>query len=127
METPNDLKYSEEHEWVKVENDVAIVGITDFAQHQLTDIVYVELPETGKTVSLNDNLCVVESVKSVSDIFSPVSGEVVESNKELSDKPELTNSDPYGNGWIVKLKMSNSAELEKLMNADEYVKFTEGG
>lgn len=126
MEAPSNLKYSKEHEWVKVDNDVVTIGITDFAQDQLTDIVYVELPEIGKKVEQNGNICVVESVKSVSDIFSPVSGEVVEVNNELSDKPELVNNEPYGNGWIARLKISNLGELNELMSADEYVKFSEG-
>lgn len=126
MKTPNELKYSEEHEWVKVEGDIVTVGITDFAQQQLTDVVYVELPEIGKKVEQNGNLCVVESVKSVSDIFCPVLGEVVEVNSELTDKPELVNEDPYGKGWIAKFKVTDMAGLNNLMNADEYAAMIDG-
>ncbi len=124
METPGDLKYSKEHEWARIDGDVAVVGVTDFAQGQLTDVVYVELPEIGKKVEQDGNLCVVESVKSVSDIFSPVAGEVVEANGELPDKPELVNSDPYGKGWIAKIRFSDKGEFDKLMSADEYNEFT---
>lgn len=125
MKIPNDLRYSKDHEWAKLDNDVAAVGITDFAQHQLTDIVFVELPAIGRYVSQWENLCVVESVKSVSDVFSPVSGKIIEVNNELSDKPELINEDPYGKGWIAKIRCSAKEEFEKLMNAEEYMKHTE--
>ncbi|MGR3320294.1 MAG: glycine cleavage system protein GcvH [Candidatus Anammoxibacter sp.] len=125
MKVPEDIKYSKDHEWVKLDDDVATIGLTDFAQHQLTDVVFVELPEIGKCVSQAGSLCVVESVKSVSDVFSPVSGEVVEVNNELTDKPELINEDPYGKGWIAKIKCSAVNENDKLMSADEYVEFTE--
>ena len=125
MNTPAGLKYSNNHEWAKLLDDVVTIGITDFAQEQLTDIVFVELPEIGKKVSKDGNLCVVESVKSVSDVFSPVSGEVVEVNNELSNKPELVNSDPYGKGWIAKIKCSNKEEFSALMEAVEYTKYTE--
>ena len=121
---PDDLKYTKEHEWVRVEEGVAVVGISDFAQHQLTDVVFVELPEAGKKVEKMKNLCTVESVKSVSDVFSPVTGEVIEVNNELENKPEMINQDPYGEGWIVKIKLADNAEIDKLLSAEEYKKFT---
>ena len=121
---PKELKYSKEHEWVKIESGVATVGITDFAQEQLTDVVFVELPEVGKKVAKDGNLGAVESVKSVSDIFSPVAGEVIEVNKELENSPELLNKDPYGDGWIAKLKVDDETELNKLLSAEEYEAFT---
>ena len=121
---PKELKYSKEHEWVKIESGVATVGITDFAQEQLTDVVFVELPEVGKKVAKDGNLGAVESVKSVSDIFSPVAGEVIEVNKELENAPELLNKDPYGDGWIAKLKVDDETELNKLLSAEEYEAFT---
>ena len=126
MENPMDRKYTKEHEWIKIDGDIAILGITDFAQDQLTDVVFVELPEVGKQIKQNDNLCVVESVKSVSDIFSPISGEIVEVNKTLEDSPALVNNDPFEGGWIVKLKVKNEAELDKLMTTEEYNKFLTG-
>lgn len=123
MENPKDVRYTKEHEWVKMDNDIAIVGITDFAQHQLTDIVYIELPEVGKLVVQMGNLCVIESVKSVSDVFSPVSGEVIEVNRELIDKPELINEDPYARGWIAKIRCVNKGEFNSLMTDEEYDKY----
>lgn len=125
MNVPKDLKYSKEHEWVKVQGDTATVGITDFAQHSLTDIVFIELPALGKKVLQFKNLSVVESVKSVSDVFSPVSGEVIKVNDELTKKPEFINQDPYGKGWIAQIKVANKDELKNLMSAEEYQKFTE--
>jgi len=124
METPSDLKYSKEHEWVRVEDDVAVIGITFFAQKQLTDIVFVELPEKGKGVENGKQMGVIESVKSVSDIFSPVTGEVVEVNEALQDNPDTINKDPYGEGWIVKVKLADSSEVDGLMSAEDYDKFT---
>lgn len=123
LKYPSDLKYTKEHEWVKVEGDAVTVGISDFAQHQLTDIVFVELPEQGKKVEQRKNLCTVESVKSVSDVFAPVGGEVCEVNKELGNKPELINKDPYGEGWIAKIKIDDKSQVDKLMSAEEYKKF----
>ena len=123
LKLPSDLKYSKEHQWIKAEGDIAVVGISDFAQKQLKDIVFVELPEVGKKAEQGKNLSSIESVKSVSDIFSPVSGEVTEVNKGLEDKPELINQDPYSKGWIAKIKISDKAELDKLMSAEEYEKF----
>ncbi len=122
-ENPKELKYTKEHEWVKVEGDIAIVGITDFAQKQLTDIVFVELPEKGKHVTQGKPMAVVESVKSVSDVFAPISGEVIEINNELTDNPEILNKDPYGEGWITKVKIENKAELGNLLSAEGYEKF----
>jgi glycine cleavage system H protein len=120
MEFPGDLKYSKEHEWVRLEGDIAVIGITEFAQDELGDIVYVEQPKVGDTVTQNEQFGVVESVKTVSDLYSPVSGEVVEVNDEVSSSPELINKEPYGAGWIVKVKTSDAAELDSLLSADDY-------
>ncbi len=119
-----DLKYSKEHEWVKLEEGTATVGITDFAQKQLTDIVFVELPEKGKQIKKGEQMAVVESVKSVSDVYAPVSGEIVEVNNNLADNPELINKDPYGDGWFVKIKAKDASEADNLMSAEEYEKTT---
>ena len=118
----NDLKYTDDHEWLKVENKNAKVGITDHAQSELTDIVFVELPEIGKTVKKGDELCVVESVKSVSEIYAPVSGKVVNVNKKLEDEPEQINSSPYDEGWLVEIEMENKSEIDELLDADSYKK-----
>lgn len=127
MENPAELKYSKEHEWVKIKGDIGVIGVTDFAQKQLTDIVFVELPEKGSKVEAGKQMAVIESVKSVSDIFSPVSGEVVEVNEKLKDNPDVINKDPYGEGWIVKVKIRNKDELDSLMTAENYGKFTKSG
>jgi len=119
---PSDLKYSKEHEWVRVQGGTATIGITDFAQEQLTDIVFVELPEVGRRVSAGDAVAVVESVKSVSDVYSPVAGEVTEVNQALEGAPEKVNEDPFGTGWLFKLKVSG-ADLSGLMDAAAYEKF----
>ena len=121
---PKDLKYSKEHEWVKLQGDIATAGITDFAQHQLTDIVFVELPEKDIQVQQNKQMAVVESVKSVSDVFAPVSGQVIEINEKLIDNPEIINKDPYGQGWFAKIKIKDKAELNHLMTADQYEALT---
>ena len=126
MDNPIDRKYTKEHEWIKIDGETVILGITNFAQDQLTDVVFVELPEVGKQIEQNGNLCVVESVKSVSDIFSPISGEIVEVNKTLEDSPALINNDPFEDGWIVKLKVKNEKDLDQLMTAEEYDKFLTG-
>ena len=126
MENPIDRKYTKEHEWIKIDGDVATVGITDFAQDQLTDVVFVELPDVGKPIKQNGNLCVVESVKSVSEVFSPISGEIVEVNKALENSPELVNNEPFEGGWIAKLKVKNEAEQDQLMTPEEYNKFLTG-
>ena len=126
MENPIDRKYTKEHEWIKIDGDVATVGITDFAQDQLTDVVFVELPDVGKQIEQNGNLCVVESVKSVSEVFSPISGEIVEVNKALENSPELVNNEPFEGGWIAKLKVKNETELDQLKTPEEYNKFLAG-
>lgn len=124
METPKDLKYTKEHEWVRVEGDFAIVGITDFAQSELGDIVYIEVDTLNEEVAQDDVFGTVEAVKTVSDLYMPVSGEIVEMNENLEDSPELVNSDPYGEGWMVKIKMSNSGEVEDLLDAEDYQEIT---
>jgi glycine cleavage system H protein len=123
---PNDLYYTKEHEWVKVEGDEGLVGITDFAQHQLGDIIFVELPQVGKDLATHQSLGVVESVKSVSDVYAPVAGKVVAVNNELSQTADLLNKDPHGKGWIVRLKINDKKELGGLMKASDYEKFLEG-
>ncbi|MEQ8747196.1 glycine cleavage system protein GcvH [Pyruvatibacter sp.] len=115
-----DIKYTKDHEWVRVEGDTATVGITDYAQEQLGDVVYVELPDIGKTVGQGDEAAVVESVKAASEVYAPVSGEVIEINDGLADAPAGVNDDAMGSGWFVKLRLSNTSELEKLMSEDEY-------
>jgi glycine cleavage system H protein len=115
-----ELKYDREHEWVRMEGDVAVIGITDFAQEKLDNVVYVDLPATGDTLAAGDSFGEVESVKSVSELFSPVSGEIVEVNAVLDDTPETINEDPYGDGWMIKVAVSDAAELDGLMSADEY-------
>jgi len=120
MEFPENLKYSEDHEWVKVEGNIAYIGITDFAQSELGDIVYVDVDPELSEVTANEVFGTVEAVKTVSDLLSPVSGKVLEVNPELEDEPQVINEDPYGKGWIIKVELSDSAELESLMNADEY-------
>jgi glycine cleavage system H protein len=117
-----DLKYTKDHEWVKVEGNLARIGITDHAQTELTEIVFVELPGTGKEVKVGEILGNIESVKTVSEVFSPVSGAVSESNGKLTDSPELLNKDPYGQGWVALVEMSNPSELSALMSADDYKK-----
>lgn len=123
MENPKDRKYSKEHEWIKVDGDTGVVGITDHAQHLLTDVVFVELPSVGQKVEKDKPLGVIESVKSVSDVYSPVTGEVIEVNKELENAPEALNTDPYGDGWVVKVKIADASELESGMSAEEYDAF----
>jgi glycine cleavage system H protein len=120
MKIPRELRYTKEHEWVLVEDGIAIVGITDFAQGELGDIVYVELPSVGTKVAAMEALGNVESVKSVSDLYSPVSGVVADINTHLADQPELVNKDPYGEGWMVRIEPSDPADLEALLSADEY-------
>ncbi|HEX2387075.1 MAG TPA: glycine cleavage system protein GcvH [Candidatus Binatia bacterium] len=125
MEFPDGLKYSKEHEWVLVEDKVAIIGITEFAQHELGDVVYVELPEIGEKVVKDDPFGAVESVKAVSDVFAPVSGAVVEINDTLPENPETINDDPYGDGWMIKVEMNDMDDLKDLMNAEEYAEYIE--
>jgi len=122
---PTDRIYSKDHEWLKDNGDgTALVGITDYAQEMLTDIVFVELPERGKIIKQGDVMAVVESVKSVSDVYAPASGEIVETNKVLEETPELINKDAFGEGWIAKIKLSDKEELKSLMSADEYEKLS---
>ena len=120
MTVPQDLRYSKEHEWVRLEGDTATIGITDFAQEQLGDVVFVELPEKGATVRQFSSLGVVESVKAASDVYCPLSGEVLERNRKVIEKPELVNTAPYGDGWMLRVKLADKAELSKLLSADEY-------
>lgn len=117
---PADLKYTEQHEWVKLDGDVATIGITDHAQEALGDLVFVELPEVGKQVKQGENFVVVESVKAASEVYAPLSGEVIEVNPALGDTPEQINSAPYGDGWICKIRISDEAETAKLLDASNY-------
>lgn len=127
MEYPKGLRYSREHEWVMVEgDDTGVIGISDFAQNELGDVVYVEAPELGEKISKDDPFGAVESVKAVSDLYAPVSGTVVEVNDALPETPELINEDPYGEGWIIKVSLSDVEELDDLMNAEEYEEYCEG-
>lgn len=118
--TPAELKYAPSHEWVRVEGDVAVVGITDHAQDALGDLVYVELPEVGDSVNAGDEAGVVESVKAASDIYAPVSGEIIAVNEALADSPEIVNSDPYTDGWMYKIRIKDEAELQDLLSAEDY-------
>lgn len=117
---PTELKYTKDHEWTKIEGDIAIIGITDFAQSALGDIVFVELPEIGKTLNHHQAFGVVESIKSVSDLFSPLAGTVLEVNKDLINAPERCNTEPYGNAWMIKVKLSNPSEVNSLLSASDY-------
>jgi glycine cleavage system H protein len=126
MEFPKELKYTKEHEWVRMEGGVAVVGITDYAQHALGDVVFVELPAKGARVEKGKGAAVVESVKSVSDVFAPVCGEVVEANKAVESSPELINKSPYKDGWMFKLKLEDKKELDTMMSADDYQKLVGG-
>ena len=119
---PSDLKYAKSHEWVRISSGTATVGITDHAQHELTDIVFVELPAVGRKVKAGEACAVVESVKTASDIYSPVSGEIVEANQAVVANPALTNTDPYGGGWFFKIKLSNVAEVGALLSPEDYKK-----
>lgn len=125
MEFPQDLKYTKEHEWVKVEGDSVTIGITDYAQDSLGDVVYVELPQEGGSVTKNEPFGVVESVKAVSDLYSPVSGNVMEVNDAIIDSPEAVNDDPYGDAWMIKVELSSADELDDLLSADDYQSFIE--
>ncbi len=119
-------KFSKDHEWVKLEDDTAIIGVSDYAQKEMGDVVYIELPETGSSFSKGDTCSNIESVKAVNDIFTPLSGEVVEVNTSLEDSPENINTDPYGSGWIFKIKISDSDELTDLLDADQYEEYLKG-
>ena len=120
MPSPTDRRYTKEHEWVRVENDLGTIGITDYAQDQLGDLVYLDLPSSGTQVKQLDKLGEIESVKAVSDLYSPVSGEVVEVNQEVVDRPELVNQSPYGQGWLVRLRLTDPAEVNGLLTAEQY-------
>ncbi len=121
-EVRDNLKYTETHEWLKLKDNKAIVGITDHAQSELTDIVFVELPQIGKKVKKGDELCVVESVKSVSEIYAPVSGKIIKVNNQLDNAPETVNSSPYDEGWLVELEVEDKSEVDKLLDANSYKK-----
>ena len=127
MSYPRELKYSKDHEWIRVDDDVATVGITHHAQDQLGDIVYVELPEVGDEVAAGDSVCEVESVKAVSDIYAPLSGEIVEVNEALDGAEEVLNSDPHDGGWIFRIRISDPSELDGLMDAGAYEALVEEG
>ena len=120
MNIPANLRYTKDHEWIRTEGDDAYVGITDFAQSELGDIVYVEVDTVGETINASEPFGIIEAVKTVSDMFLPVTGEIIELNEKIEDNPELINNDPYGEGWIVKIKMTNPEELNSLLNAEEY-------
>jgi len=120
MNIPSDLKYTKDHEWVKIEGDTATVGITDFAQGELGDIVYVEVETVDETLDVEEIFGTVEAVKTVSDLFLPLSGEIVEFNENLEDEPEKVNTDPYGDGWMIKIKFSEASEIDNLLSADDY-------
>lgn len=122
MELPKDLKYSKDHEWIKIEDGVGTVGITSFAQSELGDIVFIDIDTEGESLEKEEVFGSVEAVKTVSDLFMPVNGKIIEYNSKLDDNPELINSDPYGDGWIVKVKVSDVSELEELLDAHEYNK-----
>jgi glycine cleavage system H protein len=126
MKLDPDCRYSEEHEWIRVEGDEGVIGITDYAQEQLSDVVYVELPEVGDTFGQDDVFAVVESVKAASDVYMPVSGEILEINEALEDSPELVNQDPFGQAWFVRIAIADEAELEGLVDAEAYKAFVEG-
>jgi len=121
---PEDLHYSKDHEWVRVEGDQAIIGITDYAQNSLGDVVYVELPKAEEEFAANEPFGSVESVKAVSEVFTPIAGTVVTINEALADEPESVNTDPYGGGWMIRLKMANRGEVDSLLTAAEYEDFT---
>lgn len=120
MSLPQDLKYTKEHEWLKVDGETAIIGITEHAQSELGDIIFIEFPNMDQKIEKNEPFGTIEAVKTVADLFAPVSGKVIEINETLEDNPEFVNSDPYVNGWIVKVSISDTSELEELMSADKY-------
>ncbi len=125
MNIPADLKYTKDHEWIRVDDDVAIVGITDFAQGELGDVVFVEIETEGETLDKGETFGTVEAVKTVSDLFMPVGGEIIEVNESLADEPELVNKDSYEGGWMIKVKISDASELDELMDAEAYQKMIE--
>ena len=125
MDIPADLKYTQDHEWIRVDGNTATVGVTDFAQGELGDVVFVEIETEGEELDKGETFGTVEAVKTVSDLFMPVGGKVVEVNEALADEPELVNKDPYGNGWMVKIQIADEGELEELLSADDYQKMIE--
>lgn len=120
MNVPDDLKYTKEHEWIRVEGDDVVVGVTEFAQGELGDVVFIEIETEGETLSFGETFGTIEAVKTVSDLYMPLDGKVVEFNQALEDTPELVNSQPFGDGWMIRIKMSDPAQLEELLSADEY-------
>ena len=120
MNFPQNVKYTNEHEWIRLEGDVAYVGITDYAQEQLGDIVFVDIPTVGETLEANEVFGTIEVVKTISDLFLPIAGEIVEQNETLEENPELVNKDPYGEGWLIKMKPANVSDLENLLDAEAY-------
>jgi len=124
---PKDYLYSREHEWVHVEDDICVLGITEFAQQELGEVVFVELPEIGQVFDTNDELGTIESVKAVAEVFTPVAGEVVEINEAVVDDPELLNEDPHGDGWLIKIRFSSADDLKALMTPEEYEEFAQSG
>ena len=120
MNVPQNLKYTNEHEWIRVERDMAYVGITDYAQEQLGDIVFVDIPTVGESLEANETFGTIEVVKTISDLFLPVAGEVIEQNESLEENPELVNKDPYGEGWLIKMKPANLKDIEDLLDAEAY-------
>ena len=125
MKIPAELKYTEDHEWIRVEGETAIVGITDFAQRELGDVVFVEIETEGEELKKGETFGTVEAVKTVSDLFMPVSGEIIEVNEALADEPEFVNKDPYSKGWMIKIKITDASELDDLLTADAYKKMIE--
>ena len=123
MSIPTEIKYTKEHEWISLDGEVAMIGITDHAQSQLGDIVFVELPDVDSEISQNETFGVIEAVKTVADLFAPVKGLIIDINSSLEDSPDLINSDPYGTGWIIKVKVSDSSQYDSLMSSDEYEEF----
>ncbi|PQJ21941.1 glycine cleavage system protein GcvH [Tenacibaculum sp. SG-28] len=126
MNIPSELKYTKDHEWVSIEGEIATIGITDFAQGELGDIVYVDVDTLDDTLDIEEVFGSVEAVKTVSDLFMPIAGEVIELNEALEDEPELVNSDPYGKGWMIKVKISDTAQMESLLSADAYKELIQG-
>lgn len=120
MDIPSELKYTKEHEWTRIDGDIAIVGITDYAQSELGDIVFIELPEEGRRFGQNDIFGTIEAVKTVSDLYAPLSGEILEVNSKLENAPEIVNNDPYGDGWMIKIKVADPVEVEQLLDNRQY-------